>query len=304
MAVVNNNPQFNGNYHQMMPTGFADVNTPWQKYDPATAQLVRGTMVFSKDRLKELDPAYTGYTHIFVLRMPWFMELLKKNGAIAGYDDEAAAKAKYHYDNLKSLIELGTTSYSGTPNLSMDTADINVGWEDRNYSAPTKAQYSGNEFTLRMLETRGEPLRLAAEYYISSVFDPVGKFASMGGAKNPDTGKPLEPSIANYTFSIMVVQTDQTLLRIQNIDLWNNAFFTEIDRSNLDWEQGNINIVEPKELRFRGVYLPATDNKTCQAKALELLKTRSLFYKRIVDLTDADLRLDESTDALKGSVKL
>lgn len=301
MAVVNNNPEFvGGQYFEKMHTGFADVDTPWQKYD-IESQILRGTMTFSRNKLQELDPAYTGYTHIFVLRMPYFMECIMNGHVFADFYEDAQAMAKYHYNNLKQLLEMGSTSYSGTPNMTMDTTDVNVGWNERNYAAPTKSQYDGNQFTIKCLETRGEPLRLGMEWYLNCISDAVGKFTHLGGAMHPVTKKPLEPSLANYTFSIMVVQTDQTLLRIQNIDLWNNAFFTEAPRDNLDWSQGEIDIVQPRDIQFRGVYLPVTTNKACMEKAKQLMHTRSLWYKRIEDLTPSDLRLDSSTDGDYGS---
>ena len=51
-------------------------------YD-AESQLIRGTMSFSKDKLQELDPSYTGYTHVFVLRLPAFMTAIA-DGRIQG----------------------------------------------------------------------------------------------------------------------------------------------------------------------------------------------------------------------------
>lgn len=295
--VVNNNPQFStGQYIEKMPTGFANVATNWTKYTPES-QIIRGTMTFNRDKLKELDPAYTGFTHIFVLRMPLFMEYLKDGKILDGYyEKEGQARAKYYYNCLKHLIEMGSTSYSGSPSLTMDNTEVNVGYSERNYAVPTQSRFEGTDFTIKCLETRGEPLRHSMEFYISSVFDPVGKFASMGGAINPATGKPLEPSIANYSFSIMIVQTDPSLLRIQNIDLWNNAMFFNVDRSNLDWEQGQVDIVQPRDIQFRGIYLPATDNELAYKKAEEMMKSRVLYYKRIADLTEEDLRLDSSSE--------
>lgn len=292
MATVNKNPQFaTGQFIERMQAGLANNPTPWHKYE-LESQIIRGTMTFNRDKLKELDPAYTGFTHIFVLRMPKFMELIKGGSVLEGYSENAAAEATYHYNNLKALIEMGSTSYSGTPSLSMDSTEVNVGYSERNFTVPLQSRFDGTDFTIKCLETRGEPLRAAMEYYISSIFDPNGKFATMGGAKNPNTHKPLEPSISAYSFSIMVVQTDQTLLRIQNIDLWNNAMFFNVDRSNLDWNQGEVDIVQPRDIQFKGIYLPATDNLYAQEKAKKLMATRVLWYKRIRDLTPEDLRLE------------
>ena len=123
------------------------------------AQLIRGTMSFSKDKLKELDPSYTGYTHIFVLRLPPFMVQVARGKVLDDYEPNATENAQQHCRNLKALIEMGSTSYSGTPDLTLNTSEVSTGFSERSYPAPTYAAYDGKNFTIRCLETRGEPLR-------------------------------------------------------------------------------------------------------------------------------------------------
>ena len=253
-------------------------------YD-AESQLIRGTMSFSKDRLRELDPSYTGYSHIFVLRMPAFMTAIANGNVLDGYDSNAVEIAQMHCKNLKALIELGSTSYSGTPDLTMNTAEVNVGWSERSYPAPTFSQYDGKTFTIRCLETRGEPLRRAVEYYLAGISDPNVKATMLNGALNADKKTLMEPTLANYTFAIMVVQTDQTMLHIQDITIWNSCIITNFDRSNLDWENGTIDIVQPKDLAFTGVMLPDTNNSFVFEKAKKLLGTRLAYYRRYSEMS-------------------
>ena len=253
-------------------------------YD-AESQLLRGTMAFSKDRLRELDPSYTGYTQIFVLRMPPFMTAVANSQQIPNYEPDGINKAIMHCKNLKALIELGSTSYSGTPDLTMNTAEVNVGWSERSYPAPTFSQYDGKTFTIRCLETRGEPLRRAVEYYLAGISDPNVKATMLNGALNADKKTLMEPTLANYTFAIMVVQTDQTMLHIQDITIWNSCIITNFGRSNLDWENGTIDIVQPKDLAFTGVMLPDTNNSFVFEKAKKLLGTRLAYYRRFSEMS-------------------
>ena len=248
------------------------------------SQLIRGTMSFSKDKLRELDPSYTGYTQIFVLRLPPFMTAIANGHVLDGYDKNSVATARAHCKALKALIEMGSTSYSGTPDLTLNSTEVNTGFSERSYPAPTYAAYDGKNFTIRCLETRGEPLRRAVEYYINGVSDANLKATTMHGALNAADDSLMEPTLPNYTFSIMVVQTDQTLLNIQDISIWNSCIITQMSRSQLDWENGSIDIVQPQDLSFNGVYMPDTNNKWVTEMALKLLGGRLKFYRRFADM--------------------
>ena len=256
-------------------------------YD-AESQLIRGTMSFSKDRLRELDPSYTGYSHIFVLRMPAFMTAIANGQVLDGYDSNAVAIAQMHCKNLKALLELGSTSYSGTPDLEMNTTNVNTGFNERNYAAPLSSAYDATTFQINCLETRGEPLRRALEYYISGITDPNVKATMLHGALNGD-GTLMDPSLPNYTFAIMIVQTDQTMLRIQDISLWNSAIITQASRDDLNWTNGTIEIAEPKTVQFSGVYMPDSNNDAVVSKAKILLGQRMQYYKRFKEMSATEI---------------
>lgn len=261
-------------------------------YD-AESQLLRGTMSFSKDKLQELDPSYTGYTHVFVTRVPPVLTEPANGNQITGFDtigDGGVATAQAHCRNLKAILEMGCTSYSGTPDLTLQTSEVNIGFSERSYPAPTISAYDGKQFTLKCLETRGEPLRRGIEYYISAIADPNVKAAMMNGALDPnDKTKLLDPTLANFTWSFMIVQTDQTLLNIQDITLWNSCIITGIDRSNLDWENGTIDIVQPRDVAVVGVYMPDSRNPFIEKWAMKLMATRIKYYKRYQDMSEQDI---------------
>lgn len=255
------------------------------------AQLIRGTMSFSKDKLKELDPSYTGYTHIFVLRLPPFMVQVARGKVLDNYEPNATENAQQHCRNLKALIEMGSTSYSGTPDLTLNTSEVSTGFSERSYPAPTYAAYDGKNFTIRCLETRGEPLRRACEYWINGITDANVKATMMHGALNDD-GTLMEPTLDNYTMAIMVVQTDQTLRYIQDISIWNSVVLTSTNRSQLDWENGSIDIVQPQDLSMIGVYQPDGHNELIDNMALKLLGTRLKWYRRYREMDETWLNTE------------
>lgn len=251
------------------------------------SQLIRGTMSFSHEKLQELDPSYTGYTHIFVLKLPRFMTQVARGKVIQGFSTNAIEEAQQHCRNLKTLLEMGSTSYSGTPDLTLNTSQVATGFNERNYPAPTTAAYDSTSFTIRCLETRGEPLRRALEYYINGITDANVKATMLNGALDED-GNPMEPTLANYTLSIMVIQTDQTLRKIQDISMWNSCLITSAERSQLDWENGSIDIVNPVDVPFVGVYTPDTHNEAIENRALRLLGTRLKLYNRYKDMGEEE----------------
>lgn len=284
LYVVNNTKEYQ-KIHNVAPNPSLSVYS----------QLIRGTMSFSPERLKELDQSYTGYTHVFVLRMPPVLTVPAKGQQITSFDNPSTAVeyenlAQTHAKNLKLLIEMGSTSYSGTPELTLNTADVNVGWGDRAYSVPTFSEYGSKDFTIRCLELRTNPLRRAVEYYINGMADVASKTTHMNGALDKKDGasvadaKLLAPTLTNFTWTIMVVQTDNTLKNIQDISVWSNAIIRSIDRSDLDWENGTIDIVQPRDINFTGMYLSMTRNKIFNAIAAQLLKRRLKYYVRYEDM--------------------
>lgn len=252
------------------------------------SQLIRGTMSFSPDRLRELDPSYQGYTHVFVLRIPPLMTNVARGFVVDNYVKygiSAQRQAQIHCQNLKALFEMGCTAYSGTPDLTLNSTQVQVGWNDRSYAAPTFSEWSSTNFNLTVLETRGDPLRHGIEYYISGVGDPNLKATTMNGAlKDDGSGELLPPTLPNMTWTFMIVQTDQTNLSIQDITIWTNVTIGSIDRSTLDWNNGTIDIVAPRDVPCNGVMLPMTDNPICQGYARSLLYQRMKYYRRYSDM--------------------
>ena len=133
------------------------------------SKLIRGTMAFSPERMQEIDPSYTGHTHIFVLRVPPILTAvasskvvdLSSNGTEHKIQDGSEAgylnlvdEAKLHIRNLKALFELGSTGYSGTPDLTMNYTPYTGLFEDQAIQVPTYSSYGSTQFNLTVMEFR------------------------------------------------------------------------------------------------------------------------------------------------------
>ena len=275
-----------------------------------TADLIAGTLNYSPDRLKELDPHHTGRSFVFVIRLPQYMVNIANGHYIKEFEPDDTNQgynsdvreftppnvAKTHLQNLKVLLTHGCLSYSGTPNLEMNTVDQDIGWDELTMTTPVSSSYNGTEFTLRVLETRNEPLRRALEYYQSGIFNPVTKRRDLHGALNDNDTMMLDPGRQNWTFDFMIINTDETYVRVNDISLWRDCVLkSPIDRTSLDWEMGQPKIVEPRELTFGGHYVAdAQENADIWKYGQKLLETR-LTYTRTVSDMGAEFGISDTT---------
>lgn len=224
-------------------------------------KMLRGSFSANKASLGRWDPSFQGYSHIFLLSLPEFMsDTVTSVYAAGATGHEKIAEAKTHGKNLKTLINYGSIGYSGTPDLTLNTTELNSGNPTGNVSIPTFAQFDGNQFTVKIQESRGEPLRHLVEFWITAISDPKSPYSHMHGlAKGAAAGATavaIEPKLENITAEILVVQTDQTFKNIQNYDLWQAVFPTSMPRSDLDWDATSIDVMQPKDIQFKGIYVP------------------------------------------------
>jgi len=231
----------------------------------ADGPIIRGTKSFSAEDLKRYDPQYTGYTEIFVLKLPKIMETNKIEDIVQ------------HSRNLKTLIEHCSTSYSGEPEISPEQAQIQMGSQDQQLNVHTVTNVEGSSFSINCLETIHEPLRHAVEKYLTMIGDPYTKHAP--AFADMDMEKVLE----NYAMVICIVQMDPTLKTIENITIWEAVTITgAIDRDNLNYNAGDIEIVQPKAIQFGGI---ARVNATHYLDKVEpLLEERLSMYKTWTDI--------------------
>jgi hypothetical protein len=224
--------------------------------------LLRGTLNLSRAELAKYAPQYTGQTQIFVVKNVRFME-------------EGDATAKKHASNLKNLLEFCSLSYSGTPDLSAEDATVETGFSNVEISVPTGSKYDGTSFSIRVLEQDTEVLRHALEFYQNGVFDSYGNYVHMQGSL-------LAFSPENYTMELVIVQLDPTLKKIQDISMWQAVRPKPVDRDNLNWQQGQIEVVQPKDVQFTGRYIANADAYLSQIQ--ELVDRRITMYKTVKNL--------------------
>jgi len=229
------------------------------------------TPQFGSAGLQKFDVAYTGYTHIFVLGMPKFMEVAKPN----------LTKA------FKILLERASTSFSGPANTTLETADVTNGIAASTIRVATKSTKDTTDITIRTLVMQGLQGRVFAKEYIRGISDPYTNIKTYLGV-DPEV---VPKSMVNQTFIILVVQSDESLEHVQDYGLYVNGTLTEHDRTHVNWDKGNISVIEGTDYRFTVTEAPET------ADVLELAKAK-LANRRAIIVADSSLSTDHFDSSL------
>lgn len=240
-------------FKDLEPYYFTEEDTLWQTLPN-----------FGKDGLSKFDVAYTGFTHIFVIQMPKWME-------------EIDAKLSKSFE---MMLERASTSFSGSANMTLETADFTDGIAANTLRVATTSTKDTPDITIRCLEMKGILGRRYAEKYIMGMSHPNNGYKTYMGAKT-------KKSPINETFIFLAVQTDQALETIQDYGIYVNGILTEHDRSHTSWEKGGVSIIEGTEFRFSCTELP---------KSAATLKVAEDYMRNRRALIDSQMKAEITVD--------
>jgi hypothetical protein len=216
-----------------------------------------GVPNLNADQLKNFDPSYTGHVHIFVIKVPLIL---------TSYDTKYGTK---HGANFKAILERLSTSFTGIPELTLNSVEQTHGFADRKIPHPTFSEFNFDQATIRTLEFKGLPVFNAIRTWIELISDPVSKIQDYKGLAADMVGG---FSIANHTCSFIVVNSDPTHTKIEGRAHYITAAFpVNQAMENFNWNAGEIGIVEGHDIALKGVlrYGPVIDDR-----AQELLDNR------------------------------
>ena len=181
--------------------------------------------------LEQYDPLKTGYTRIFVVQMPKFMNRILP----------IASK------NFKHMIEYGFKSIDGIQNLTMEYEAITGGYAGRSFEIPTILKDETNAITIKVQEMSGSPVREYIEMWLSGISDPHTGLCHYHGALDKDsaTGNAgMEAIQANQVAEMVYVSTDNTGREIEFACLLSNMIPKVVKRDHYNYESGTHNAVE------------------------------------------------------------
>lgn len=181
--------------------------------------------------LEQYDPLKTGYSRIFFVQMPKFMDSILP----------MATK------NFKHMLEYGFKSIDGLQNLTMEYEQITGGYAGRTFEIPTILKDETNAITVKVQEMSGSPIREYIEMWLTGISDPQTGLCHYHGALDYDsvTGNAAMEAIqANQVAEAIYVSTDHTGRNIEFACLLSNMIPKVVKRDQFNYESGTHNAVE------------------------------------------------------------
>ena len=212
--------------HRSLQSNIKNNNKDLTKYS-----LFLGGLNVKAKALEQYNPLKTGYTRIFVVQMPKFMNRILP----------IASK------NFKHMIEYGFKSIDGIQNLTMEYEAITGGYAGRSFEIPTILKDETNAITIKLQEMSGSPVREYIEMWLSGISDPHTGLCHYHGALDKDSATRnagMEAIQANQVAEMIYVSTDNTGREIEFACLLSNMIPKVVKRDHYNYESGTHNAVE------------------------------------------------------------
>lgn len=185
----------------------------------------RGIMDFTQ--LGMFDQYESGYSFLAVLEMPRFMTAL----ANAGNTDIKAA-----VDAFQFMLEYEFRGITGLPDVTVNTLTLTDGANEAQVINDVVKDTSIS-VSMSFFEKRGSLITKFSEYYLTGIKDPYSKAKTYHGLLF-DGG--LDNSYRNEVFTMMYINTDNTMTAIEKAVLLCNMQLTKAETSMYDSERGQM----------------------------------------------------------------
>lgn len=212
--------------------------------------LFLGGLNATQKSLEQYDPLKTGYSRIFFVKMPVFMETIMPNET----------------KRFRHLLEYGFTRIDGIGNTELEMEQITGGYAGRQFDTPTVAKDQTQNITLQLYEFAGSPVREYLDMWISGISDPYTGLGHYHGAMDIDPS--IKYSQANHVAEAIYVVTDPTGRSngIEYACLLSNMVPKQIKNDHFNYESGQHQIVQA-DIEFSCVQYKSPQINTI-AKAL------------------------------------
>ena len=218
------------------PNGTTDVRTlqsgiKTHEKDMRDYSLFLGGLDVTSKSLAQYDPLKVGYSRIFFVKMPPFLQLVLPE------------KTK----RIKHLFEYGFVGVDGIQGTTLDFEQITGGYAGKSFDVATTAKDETNEITLKLYEFAGSPVREYTDMWITGISDPHTGVAHYHGAMDMATAaNSLSYSQTNHSAEAIYVTTDPTG-RTDNIEyacLLSNMMPKNVKKDHLNYEAGSHPVVQ------------------------------------------------------------
>lgn len=273
MAVKNNN---NGS------TGYAVA----MKQARPISTMLRGVPDFSN--IAQFNQYETGYQFVIVCAIPSFIAKLAEKGAQLSDGTPVSTLV----NNFVIAIEQESRGMSGFEDMTAETMEITDGISTLNVINKITAQ-SASTFTMQFFEKSGTPIIKFLDYYLRGIKDPRTQAKTYNGAL--DNGWIRTPGLEKEVFTLMYINTDNTMKRIEKAYLIVNAQPNKSEKSAYEATKGDIANKEIS-VEFNGFPIEGKQVDDLAVKMLSYLYERDDDAKVVLQSNDYNyFMVDEAT---------
>lgn len=195
--------------------------------DMSKYSLFMGGLNTKHNSLEQYSPLKTGYSRIFITKLPVFMDLI------------APGLTK----RFKHMMEYGFIGVDGIQGSTMDFEQLTGGYSGKSFDTAVNNKDETNEITVKLYEFSGSPLREYIDLWSTGILDPHTGLGHYHGAI--EDGK-TRYSQHNHTMEMFYVNTDETG-RSDSIEyacLLTNMMPKEVKKDHFNYEAGQHNLTQ------------------------------------------------------------
>lgn len=218
--------------------------------DPEDENFFKGHFQLNQAYLNNYDAFVKGHAFWIWTKLPRFW----RYAAFRPYGKTADEYNKY----FASLTEANFKSFSGISNITLDSEQIQMGFNGAGFNIPTKLNVENQEFTIGHYEWMGGVMQNMYKYWITGIADIDTGAATYHGAflnTDPEVRKNMIYSMQNHTGEGYYIVTDPTCgigvmnghFDTQSIEFaaaFTNIYPTIIPLDHMNYSSGDNGIAE------------------------------------------------------------
>lgn len=233
-------------------SGLRHVDSKFNDHD-----LFSNIIKLDDGNIAQWDPMIGGYATFYWTKLPPFMK--------AGAPDLL--------ERFKNLTQKGHTAFEGISDLTAATEDVVGGMNGNSYKFASNVKDDFDEFTMKVYELQGSPIREAAEWWLTGVRDPKSGYAHYHGNLDIPGGY----CARNHTAELIYIVTDPTGTAdgIEYACLITNIMITKVPKSHLNVTHGDHPVTQ-LDLTFSGIKY---ESEFINKAAVQILKANRVIER-------------------------
>lgn len=230
--------------------------------------------------LANYSPLKTGYSRVFVTKLPRFMNLVYPGLST----------------NFRHMLEYCFTGVDGIQNLTMEFEQVTGGYVGQGFDVATVAKDETNEITIKLYEFNGSPVREYLDLWINGMSDRLTGLAHYNGAFDLFPND-ITYNQANHTMEMIYVSTDATgrASGVEYACMLTNMMPKQSKRDHFNFEAGQHQIVQ-MDVQFTTVKYESIQINAIAKKLVEKYAVLRNYMN-----FDSDYRVTGSGSGIKGA---